>query len=69
MWGIDCVGLGGDPFSEAVVDACFRRRLILERAGRDSSVVKLMPPLIIEDEQLLQGLEIVRDAFVEVLNV
>ena len=68
MWGIDCAGLGGDPFSEAVVDACFRRRLILERAGRDSSVVKLMPPLIIEDEQLLQGLETIRESFVEVLN-
>lgn len=68
MWGIDCAALGGDPFSEAVVEACFRRHLILERAGRDSSVVKLMPPLIIEDEQLLQGLETIREAFVEVLN-
>jgi len=68
MWGIDCIKLGGDSFSEAVVDACFRRNLIIERAGRDSSVVKIMPPLVIEDDLLKQGLTIVKEAFIEALN-
>lgn len=67
MWGIDCEKLGGDKFSKAVLQACFRRGLILERAGRDSCVVKMMPPLVIEDELLLKGLRIVKEAFVEVL--
>ena len=67
MWGIDCQKLGGDPFSKAVIRACFRKNLILERAGRDSCVVKMMPALIIEDELLLKGLNIVKEAFVEVL--
>lgn len=67
MWGIDCAKLGGDKFSKAVIHACFRRQLILERAGRDSCVVKLMPTLIIDDELLTKGLNIVKDAFVEVL--
>lgn len=67
MWGIDCEKLGGDPFSKAVIQACFRRKLILERAGRDSCVVKLMPALIIDDELLLKGLNIVKEAFQEVL--
>ena len=67
MWGIDCAALGGDPFSEAVVEACFAKKLILERAGRNSSVVKLMPPLVIEDEVLSDGLKIVKEAFDEVL--
>lgn len=68
MWGIDCSGLGGDPFSEAIVEACFERKLILERAGRGSCVVKLMPTLVIEDDLLMKGLQIVKEAFVEVLN-
>ncbi len=68
MWGIECAGAGGDPFSEAIIEACFERKLILERAGRDSSVVKLMPTLVIEDDVLLKGLQIVKEAFVEVLS-
>lgn len=67
MWGIDCAQLGGDAFSHAVTKACFDRKLIIERAGRDSSVVKLMPTLVIEDEVLLKGLRILKDAFVQVL--
>ena len=67
MWGIDCSKLGGDPFSKAVIQACFRRGLILERAGRDSCVVKMMPTLVIDDALLLKGLKIVKEAFVEVL--
>ena len=67
MWGIDCAALGGDAFSHAVIEACFARKLIIERAGRDSSVVKLMPTLVISDELLLEGLKIVKEAFQEVL--
>ena len=68
MWGIDCSKLGGDPFSKAVIKECFDNKLIIERAGRDSCVVKLMPTLVIEDDVLLKGLEIVKNAFVKVLN-
>lgn len=68
MWGIDCVAVGGDLFSEAIVEACFKRRLILERAGRGSSVVKLMPALVIEDSVLMDGLRIVKEAFAEALS-
>ena len=67
IWGIDCDKLGGDPFSDAVTMACFDRKLIIERAGRDSSVVKIMPALTISDALLLDGLKIVKEAFIEVL--
>lgn len=67
MWGIDCDKLGGNPFSDAVTVACFNRNLVIERAGRDSSVVKIMPALTIPDEILLEGLAIVKEAFQEVL--
>jgi len=42
--------------------------LIIERAGRDSCVVKIMPPLIIDKELLKQGLAIVKEAFIETLK-
>ena len=67
MWGVDCDKLGGGVFSRAVMQACFRRKLVLERAGRDDSVVKMMPALTISDELLLEGLQIVKEAFIEVL--
>ena len=50
------------------MDTCFQKKLIIERAGRDSSVVKIMPPLVIEDELLVQGLQIVKEAFIEALK-
>ena len=68
MWGVDCEKLGGDAFSRAVIQACVRRNLIIERAGRDSCVVKMMPTLVIDDQTLMQGLNIVKEAFIEVLN-
>ena len=68
IWGVECEKLGGGEFSHDVTAACFRRKLIIERAGRDSSVVKIMPALTIPDEILLEGLQIVKNAFVEVLN-
>lgn len=68
MWGIECEKLGGGEFSEAVVDTCFAHRLVIERAGRDSSVVKLMPTLVIGDETLLKGLRILKQSISEVLD-
>ena len=68
MWGIDCSAIGGGDLSDAICDAAFRRGLIMERSGRDSTVVKLMPPLVIEPDVLKKGLEIVKEAFIEILN-
>ena len=67
IWGIECEKLGGDPFSDAVTVACFNRKLVIERAGRDSSVVKIMPALTISDEILMEGLQILKESFIEVL--
>ncbi len=59
IWGID-VGTG--VRSKAVIRECFKRGLILERAGRDDSVVKIMPSLVIEKELLVKGLEILKES-------
>ncbi|MDW3215957.1 MAG: diaminobutyrate--2-oxoglutarate transaminase [Ilumatobacteraceae bacterium] len=42
--------------------AAFQRGLLLETAGPDDQVVKLLPPLTISDEELGRGLDIIRAA-------
>ncbi|MFE9044129.1 aspartate aminotransferase family protein [Streptomyces sp. NPDC012421] len=41
---------------------CFERGLIVETCGRDSEVVKILPPLTVADISLVQGLEIIVEA-------
>ena len=59
IWGIE---LKSEKQSKEVVTECFKNGLIIERAGRDNVVVKIMPPLVIEDENLVKGLEILKNA-------
>ncbi|MBE6796069.1 MAG: diaminobutyrate--2-oxoglutarate transaminase [Ruminococcaceae bacterium] len=58
MWGVDCNKVAPDAVSRAIVRECFDNGLIVERAGRNNDVVKLMPCLLADDETLKQGLEI-----------
>lgn len=55
IWGID---VHDEKLSKAIVSECFKNGLVLERAGRNNSVVKLMPALTIDDDYLEKGLEI-----------
>ncbi len=47
---------------------CFDKHLIIERAGRDDEVMKIMPPLVIEEEVLMEGLGILKDAFIAAIS-
>ncbi|MBA8823978.1 diaminobutyrate-2-oxoglutarate transaminase [Saccharopolyspora lacisalsi] len=57
-------GLGfEDPdLAGKVSKAAFDRGMILETAGPNSEVVKIMPPLTVTDEELEQGLGIITDS-------
>lgn len=46
----------------AISAAAFERGLIIETAGPGGQVVKLLPPLTIEEEQLRQGLKILSES-------
>ena len=50
-----------------VTAACFERGLVIETAGPDDEVVKLLPPLVISDDELLRGIAILEEAIDEVL--
>jgi diaminobutyrate-2-oxoglutarate transaminase len=59
----ECPALAGLVSAEA-----YRRGLIIETCGTDDNVLKFLPPLTIEDEQLKRGLDIVAESFHAVLN-
>lgn len=50
-----------------VVDTAFRRGLVIETVGPQQEVIKLLPPLTIEDANLERGLQIIADSLEEVL--
>ena len=58
IWGVDCNRVKPDVISRAIVRECFDNGLIVERAGRNNDVVKLMPCLITDEETLRKGMEI-----------
>ncbi|GAB4321538.1 MAG: diaminobutyrate--2-oxoglutarate transaminase [Dehalococcoidia bacterium] len=49
-----------------VTRAAFERGLIIETSGPEDEVVKLLPPLVIDDETLQQGLDIIEASFAAV---
>ncbi|MBQ6381837.1 MAG: diaminobutyrate--2-oxoglutarate transaminase [Clostridia bacterium] len=67
IWGIDFSGFEAD-ITERIIETCFENKLICEAAGRNGAVLKIMPPLVIEDALLQKGLEIVAAAIKEVIG-
>ena len=64
-------GLGSGECSrlaEAVGAAAFERGLIIETSGTDGHVLKLLPPLTIEDELLDKGIDIIEESYHAVLS-
>lgn len=61
--GINCVD--GDLATKITANA-FKKGLIIETSGADGQVVKILCPLIISDENLKKGLDIVESAIQEV---
>lgn len=60
IWGIDFNEIDSKMALECVYKA-FDKGLILEVAGREDGVLKIMPPLTIEDEILEEGLHVVKE--------
>lgn len=64
IWGIE---VGTTKNCAKVTSKCFENGLIIEKAGRGNNVIKIMPPLVIDEETLIKGLSIIVDAIKEVL--
>ncbi|MEI9425743.1 hypothetical protein O7A70_31990 [Mesorhizobium sp. Cs1299R1N1] len=65
MRGID---LKSGEVAGQVISTAFQRGLIVETAGPKDEVVKCLPPLVIEEDQLSQGLDILEDAVCSVIG-
>lgn len=67
IWGIDFSAINC-TLSKCVMQACVDKNLIIERAGSFDSVLKILPPLTIEQENLLNGLEIIKSSIKKDIN-
>ncbi|WP_226000099.1 diaminobutyrate--2-oxoglutarate transaminase [Paenibacillus sp. BJ-4] len=65
IWGIDVSHLG-EAFAKEVATLCFKNGLIIERAGRNDTVIKIMPALTISLENLRKGCNIIKECMVQV---
>ena len=66
IWGI--ASDKHKDLADAVSAAAFERGLIVETSGADDQVLKLLPPLTIDQEKLEQGLEIIANSFEAVVH-
>lgn len=53
--GLDLSCVGGGEVAAAVVRMAFERGVVIEACGRGHAVVKVMPPLVCDDELLREG--------------
>jgi diaminobutyrate-2-oxoglutarate transaminase len=67
IWGIDVANFGGSSLAKQITSRCFELGLIVERVGRDDTVIKILPPLTIEIPILQKGCSIIKQAFNEVI--
>ena len=67
IWGIDFNAIDS-TLALKVVHKAFDNRLIMEVAGRKDGVLKIMPPLTIQDDILNEGLNVMKESIVDVLN-
>jgi diaminobutyrate-2-oxoglutarate transaminase len=57
--GLDCQVPG---LAEAICREAFRHGLLIETAGPESTVVKALPPLVIDESDLQMGLDILTES-------
>jgi diaminobutyrate-2-oxoglutarate transaminase len=65
VWGLDFERSG---FAAEISSKAFENNLVIELAGTDDSVVKFLPPLIIEEETLRDGLGVIDRVIGELLE-
>ena len=65
LYGLDVANTG---LAASIAAAAFARQLIVETCGAGDTTVKLLPPIVIDDEVLVEGLTRLRDAVASVLS-
>jgi diaminobutyrate-2-oxoglutarate transaminase len=65
---IQGVDFADTELASRMSQACFKRGLVIETAGINDQVLKLLPSLTIKEDELLHGLDIIRSSLKEVLR-
>jgi diaminobutyrate-2-oxoglutarate transaminase len=69
MWGVDLSAIDETgAFAKSVSQRCFTDGLIIERVGRNDTVLKVLPPLTITPDELDTGMRIVAGAMKQQLG-
>ena len=66
MQGLVC---SNPDLSARIATQAFSNGLVIETSGANDEVIKLLPPLTIDEEQLRSGLEILEHSIVDILGV
>lgn len=66
IWGIDFSSIDSS-LAATISHMCFDKNLVIELAGRKDCVLKILPPLTIEKDNLYQGLSIIKECCIESL--
>jgi len=65
IYGLDVSAKG---IAAQVSKECFDRNLIIELSGAKDNVLKLLPPLVIEEDLLIKGLDIIEESIWTLTN-
>jgi diaminobutyrate-2-oxoglutarate transaminase len=68
VWGIDLSYLGKPSVVKQIAKLCFENGLLVDRCGRYDLVIKITPPLTIEEDLLLEGCDILCSAITQVIS-
>jgi len=66
IWGVE---FDDAQLATRISQACFKRGLIIETAGIDDQVLKLLPSLTITEEELRHGLDVIEAGLCDALGV
>ena len=59
-------GVPNSEFVSSLAEKCLQKGLLVVHTGRES--IKIGPPLVITDEALLEGIGVIRESILELLN-
>ena len=62
IWGIDFSKFDDKDLINNISKQCFEAGLLIETTGRNSQVIKILPPLTIENRYLVDGCNILKKA-------
>jgi len=69
IWGIDLKNFNDRNLVKRISSRCFELGLIVEKVGRNDSVIKILPPLVIDMFTLQKGCSVIKKAFRECLSI